>query len=48
VLADIFVAMRRFYGQSVFRTGVKFVGVGAVYTILFLVPAVPVVSLTEA
>jgi len=51
VLAYIFVAMRRFCGQSVLRTGVKFVGVGAVYTILFLLPAllaVLVVSLTEA
>ena len=35
----LFFAMKRFYGQSWARTGLKFVGIGVIYTLLFLGPA---------
>jgi hypothetical protein len=51
VLAYVVVALRRFYGQSRLRTGVKFVAVTSLYIFFFLIPsliAVLLVSMTEA
>lgn len=40
----IFIAMKRFYRQGWVRTSIKFVVVSGVYTILFLVPALAIVT----
>ena len=39
VCTYLLLAMKRFYAQSWVRTGLKFVGVGFVYSVFVLLPA---------
>ena len=47
VLGYGYLAMKRFYGQSYIRTGVKFVSIAFLYTVFFLMPALGIVLLAS-